>query len=131
MSKNYTKEETAFAVGEYVKAPTPETVARIAAKLRKKRRSVISKLSREGVYQKKVYLTKTGTLPESKTELVEEIENTLGRTYHQLDKAPKMALKDLRDSVVQLQNDFDVLMDEFDDISIRLAMYEKKFGGLK
>ena len=128
MSKNYTEADTKWMIEEYNKSPTLECVAKIAAKLRKRRKSVISKLSREGVYQKKVYLTKAGTLPIPKAELVKEIEETLGKTFFQLDKAPKNTLNELKESVVQLQCDFESLLNEFDNLSIRLEMYEHKYG---
>lgn len=128
MSKNYSESDTAWMITEYQKEPTPETVAMIAAKLRKPRKSVISKLSREGVYQKKVYLTKTGDIPISKADLVLQIEECLGKTFRQLDKAPKSTLNDLKESVVQLQTDFEVLLEEFDNMSIQLQMMEKKHG---
>ena len=59
MSKvvNYTPEQTLKMVADYQAGATVET---IAESMGKTVRSVVAKLSREGVYQKKVYKTKTG-----------------------------------------------------------------------
>ena len=54
---NYTPEQTAQIVAEY-KAGT--SVESLAEALGKSVRSIVAKLSREGVYQKKEYATKTG-----------------------------------------------------------------------
>ena len=56
-SVNYTVEQTAQMVADYQAGVTVETLANT---LGKTVRSVVAKLSREGVYQKKEYKTKTG-----------------------------------------------------------------------
>ena len=56
---------------KYSANPTRETVEELADELGKSIKSVIGKLSREGVYQKTEYLTKTGEKPITKKELVE------------------------------------------------------------
>ena len=64
--------------------------------------SVIGKLSREGIYLKTEYLTKTGEKPVTKRELVEKIGSVLGVEYKALaglEKAPKAALKALREAI--------------------------------
>jgi len=63
---NYTAEQTAAMVSAYQANPTPETVATLAESLGKTVRSVVAKLSREGVYQKKEYVGKTGERPVKK-----------------------------------------------------------------
>ena len=45
---------------KYGSNPTRQTVEELAEELNKSVKSVIGKLSREGVYQKSVYKTKTG-----------------------------------------------------------------------
>lgn len=54
---NYTPEQTAQIVGAYTAG---ESVESIAQSLGKSVRSIVAKLSREGVYKKKEYKTKTG-----------------------------------------------------------------------
>ena len=54
---NYTPEQTAKIVNDYA---TGVTVEQIAAAMNKSVRSIVAKLSREGVYKKKEYKTKTG-----------------------------------------------------------------------
>jgi hypothetical protein len=72
---NYTTDQTATAVADY-KAGV--SVPDIAAKLGKTARSIVAKLSREGVYQKKEYATKTGEAVVTKAELVNAIAEKLG-----------------------------------------------------
>ena len=54
---NYTPEQTAKIVNDYAAGVTVE---QIAAAMNKSVRSIVAKLSREGVYKKKEYKTKTG-----------------------------------------------------------------------
>ena len=60
---NYTDEQTAKVVADYAAGVTVETIAEA---LGKTTRSVIAKLSREGVYKAKEYKTKTGEKVEKK-----------------------------------------------------------------
>ena len=54
---NYTPEQTLAIVADY---KSGVTVEELANRLGKSVRSIVAKLSREGVYQKKTYKTKTG-----------------------------------------------------------------------
>jgi hypothetical protein len=93
---SYTKEMTEFMVQEYQNEPTRATVDRLSEKFEKSVKSIIGKLSREGVYRREVYTTKTGDKPVTKVELAEEIAVLLELEFHQvagLEKAPKQALK--------------------------------------
>ena len=54
---NYTTEQTADAIAQYA---TGASIDAIATALGKSTRSIIAKLSREGVYKAKEYKTKTG-----------------------------------------------------------------------
>ena len=61
-------------------------------------KSIIGKLSREGVYQRAIYKSKTGEAPVTKVELVTNIAENLGIEIEYLvglDKSPKAALKAL------------------------------------
>tara|TARA_A100001201_G_C3965191_1_gene163925 strand:+ start:273 stop:584 length:312 start_codon:yes stop_codon:yes gene_type:complete len=95
---NYTKEQTEYIVEAYLNNPTRATVDNLAAKLERPPKSIIGKLSREGVYRRNFYTTKTGEDPVTKVELVTEIANNLNtseETLAGLEKAPKNTLKNL------------------------------------
>ena len=98
MSVNYTEQQVQHMIEEYKNNPTRETVENLAEELNKSIKSIIGKLSREGVYQKTVYKTKTGEDPVTKKELVEELSDLVGIEYHRiagLEKSPKIDLKRL------------------------------------
>jgi len=90
---NYTPEQTAKVVADYQSGITVED---IADELGKTVRSVVAKLSREGVYQKKVYKTKTGEKVVKKNEHADAIGAILRLSeadVESLTKANKSALK--------------------------------------
>ena len=60
-------------VTEYRLILTRETVENLADELKKSVKSIIGKLSREGVYKKTEYTTKTGEKPITKIQIVEEL----------------------------------------------------------
>ncbi len=102
MSVNYTPEQVDLMKEQYTKNPSRETVENLAETLDKSIKSIIGKLSREGVYRKTVYKTKTGEDPETKKEIVESIADTLDIDYEPvagLEKSPKAALKILRSGI--------------------------------
>lgn len=66
---NYTEQQTADMVKQYTEAPTADTVAKLAEVMGKSVRSIVAKLTREGVYKKKEYTTKKGETPTTKEEL--------------------------------------------------------------
>ena len=76
----YTPEQTAEMVAAYVADSTKATVEALALKLGKSTRSVIAKLSREKVYVKPEYTTKTGSPVVKKNELVDKLAEKLGLT---------------------------------------------------
>ena len=95
MSKvvNYTPEQTLKMVADYQAGATVET---IAESMGKTVRSVVAKLSREGVYQKKVYKTKTGEAVVKKDAHADAIGANLRlpeNDIESLTKANKSALK--------------------------------------
>ncbi len=69
-AQNYTAEMTNEIKDLYASG---QSVEFIAEKFGKTVRSVVAKLSREGVYKAKEYKTKTGEKPEAKSELVAKI----------------------------------------------------------
>ena len=92
---NYTAEQTAEMLTAYVAAPTQETVAALAEKLGKTTRSVIAKLSREGVYKAKEYVGKTGEKPVKKDDLADKLAAMVGLNEAEttsLEKVNKTAL---------------------------------------
>jgi hypothetical protein len=90
---NYTPEQTAKMVADYAQGVTVES---IAESMGKTVRSVVAKLSREGVYRKKEYVSKTGEKPVKKDAHAEAIGAILQLSEGEVDsltKANKSALK--------------------------------------
>jgi hypothetical protein len=80
----------------YSKNPERGTVELLAQELDKSTKSIIGKLSREGVYRRESYVTKTGEKPITKVELVASIADSLGVSVDSLEgleKTPKGVLK--------------------------------------
>ena len=95
---NYSIEEVSSMVNRYEENPSRETVEVLAKTLNKSIKSVIGKLSREGVYQKTTYVSKTGEKPVTKERLVRTVEiqlNVPENSLSGLEKSPKGVLKDL------------------------------------
>ena len=91
----YTVEQTAALVEAYKAAPTAETVAAFAETFGKSVKSIVAKLSREGVYQKKAYVTKAGSAPVRKEALADELQAVFNLSEAEADslaKANKTAL---------------------------------------
>ncbi len=102
MSVNYTDQQVKHMIAEYKNNPSRETVETLSEELDKSIKSIIGKLSREGVYKKTVYKTKTGEDPVTKKEIVQELAELLVIDYQAvagLEKAPKSALKILREAI--------------------------------
>ena len=89
---NYTPEQTAKIVADYLAGATPET---IAESMGKTVRSVVAKLSREKVYVAKTYLSKTGEPVVKKDAHADAIGAILKQTESETEslvKANKTAL---------------------------------------
>jgi ribosomal protein L10 len=102
MAVNYTQEEVAVMIDRYVANPSRDTVEELAVELNKSIKSIIGKLSREGVYQKAIYKTKTGELPITKAELIVQLADVMDSDSTKLmglEKAPKQDLKYLLEEV--------------------------------
>lgn len=96
---NYTEEQTTKIVQDYAAGVSVEDIAR---ELGKSTRSIVAKLSREGVYKKKTYTTKTGDAPVKKDEHADYIGKALGLTEADTDsltKANKLALAKIADFI--------------------------------
>lgn len=97
---NYTAEQTAVLVSRYVDEKV--TVEKIAEEFGKSVRSIVAKLSREGVYQKKEYKTKTGETVVKKDAHADAIGAILGLAENEIEsltKANKSALKKIFDAL--------------------------------
>lgn len=97
---NYTPELTQIIVEAYLENPCRETVDRLAVEHDKSPKSIIGKLSREGVYRRQVYTTKRGEPPITKLELVAEIAYALEfepDEIAELAKTSKLVLHKLRE----------------------------------
>jgi hypothetical protein len=89
-------------VQTYLADPTPDTVEFLANMLGRSKKSIIGKLSREGVYRREGYKTKTGEKPVTKVEIVSNIAEALGielSDLEGLEKSPKASLKNLEEAV--------------------------------
>ena len=90
---NYTAEQTVAIIAAY---QAGETVEQLAEQFQKSVRSIVAKLSREGVYQKKVYTTKNGEKVVKKDAHADAIGAILGlpeNDVESLTKANKNALR--------------------------------------
>jgi len=90
---NYTPEQTQKMVADYLAGVTAET---IAESLGKTVRSVVAKLSREGVYKAKTYTTKTGQPVVKKDAHADAIGAILKMSENEIEsltKANKTALE--------------------------------------
>ena len=95
--KNYTDEMVAQMTEAYTANPTRDTVDALANQFGKSVRSVIAKLSREGVYVAQPKVTKTGEPVVRKAELVEILEAHFQVAIPTLVKASKADLQKLVD----------------------------------
>ena len=96
---NYTPEQTAQIVADYQAGMTVESIAQA---LGKSARSIVAKLSREKVYKKKEYVSKTGETVQKKDEVSDYIGQALGLNeadVTSLTKANKTALKAIADFI--------------------------------
>ena len=99
---NYNEQTTQYMLEKYTADPTRQTVEDLAEELSRSVKSIIGKLSREGVYRREIYKTKTGELPVTKVEIVSDIADHLGievESLSGLEKAPKSTLKKLKEAL--------------------------------
>jgi len=101
MVSSYTKKEVDKMVDMYTSDPCLQVVSKLSVMLNRPRKSIISKLVREGVYVRKGYTTKTGETPITKLQLVRAIEDAIDTKLPDLEKAPKSTLKMLSDTIVE------------------------------
>ena len=101
-AKNYTDEMVATMVDQYTASPTKATVAALADTFGKSTRSIIAKLSREGVYVAQPKTTKAGAPIVRKADIVADIASVLGVELEAptLVKASKVDLLMLKEAVI-------------------------------
>jgi hypothetical protein len=98
---NYTPEQTLKIIADYQAGVTVESIAETMGKTV---RSVVAKLSREGVYQKKTYTTKSGKPVQKKDQTADAIGAILRLTESEtesLTKCNKTALQKIFDALAQ------------------------------
>ena len=118
---NYTPEQTEQAKADYLAGVSVET---IATALGKTARSVIAKLSKEGVYKAKVYVSKTGEKPVKKDEHADTIGAILSLSDGETDslaKANKTALVKIVAFMRQGQNQIELLQAELAELKAQPA----------
>ena len=96
---NYTEAMTEKMIAKYTAEPTRDTVDALARELGKNTRSIIAKLSREGVYKAQPRVTKSGEPVVRKAELVAQIQDQLGTEFPSLVKSSKADLQRLIDAI--------------------------------
>ena len=107
MAANYTEAQVAIMVSVYQANPTRKTVDMLAKDMDKSIKSIIGKLSREGVYQKAIYKTKSGEVPMTKQEIILAMAEVLGIDSSKimgLEKAPKQDIKYIYEVISEVKN---------------------------
>ena len=101
-AKNYTDEMVSTMVDQYSASPTKATVEALAETFGKSTRSIIAKLSREGVYVAQPKVTKAGAPIVRKADIVADIASVLGVELEAptLVKASKVDLLMLKEAVI-------------------------------
>ena len=97
--KNYTEEMVAEMHTLYTANPTRETVDQLSEQFGKSVRSIIAKLSREGIYVAQPRVTKTGEPVVRKSELVDQINSHFDMEFPTLIKASKVDLQNLLNAI--------------------------------
>jgi len=96
---NYSPEQTAQVIADYAAGVSVEA---LAMAMGKSVRSIVAKLSREGVYQKKAYKTKTGepvVKKDAHADAIGAILRLPENDIESLTKANKSALKAIFDAL--------------------------------
>ena len=96
-SGNYSEEMIATMTERYTANPNRATVDALAEEFDKTARSVISKLSTLGIYQKAERVTKRGEPIIKKEVYIAQIQEALGIELASFEKMTKSDLQDLAD----------------------------------
>jgi hypothetical protein len=117
MPSSYSEKEVKQLIDVYTANPCMETVERLMTLLNRPKKSIISKLVKEGVYVTHRYLSKTGEAPITKLEIVRSIEDALDTSLPGLDKAPKITLKELNRAILEQTRLFEEALEELQELS--------------
>lgn len=117
MPSSYSEKEVKQLIDVYTANPCMETVERLMTLLNRPKKSIISKLVKEGVYVTHRYLSKTGEAPITKLEIVRSIEDALDTSLPGLDKAPKVTLKELNKAILEQTRLFEEALGELQELS--------------
>lgn len=117
MPSSYTEKEVEKLVDVYTTNPCIETVERLMTLLNRPKKSIISKLCKEGVYVTRSYRTKTGDIPVTKLALTRAIEDDLDLKLPGLDKAPKAILKALSTTIREQTSCFEDALGQLKELS--------------
>ena len=108
---NYTEEQAKEMVQIYLAAiasgDADTIIPVLAKKFGKPEKSIIGKLSKEGVYVKKVYRTKRGEIPVTKKEMIAGLAQIIDADPEKiqgLEKSPKIDLEYLIECVKNAVN---------------------------
>ena len=93
-AKNYTDEMVEQMTAQYEANPTRETVDALAQTFGKTTRSIIAKLSREGIYKAQPRTTETGEPVISKSQFVSAIDDHFESKCQHLSKQANKTYKD-------------------------------------
>lgn len=108
---NYPPEVSAALLADWAASTKDkDATEKLAEKFGKTTRSIVAKLSREGVYKKAEYKTKAGTVPVSKEAHVATIAAFVGKRpdeLESLEKANKGVLVTLEDALKKSAHDYD------------------------
>lgn len=104
MVSSYSVKQVTKMIDIYTDNPCLEVVDKLSVLFNRPRKSIISKLVKEGVYQRKGYKTKLGGTPITKLQVCRNIAETLDTTLPGLDKAPKTTLIELEASIIDMSN---------------------------
>jgi hypothetical protein len=113
----YTEKEVKILHELYGANPCLEVVDKLSVKLNKPRKSIISKLVKEGIYVTRRYTDKRGNTPITKLAIVRSIENSLSLQLPGLDKAPKGTLIQLEQNISEMSTVLDELQECYETIN--------------
>lgn len=125
MSNAYSPSETKLLIEKYTDKPCLETVRQLSVQFNKPVKSIIAKLSKEGVYVTKGYVDKRGERPITKLELVSQIENIVRIPLEGLDKAPKGTLKNLLQALTSVSELLDSDLQELTRVQREMLQNKK------
>ncbi len=112
----YTEKQTQQLIDAYLKNPCLETVSRLSVDFNRPKKSIISKLVKEGVYQTTGYRDKRGEVPITKLAIVRKMEVLLGLNLMGLDKTPKSTLQKLHKVLDKMSSELENATLENEDL---------------